>query len=167
MTITREGKTCFDDEYELNYYVLEELELKLLPDGKILDSNTNEILSFNGMIIKGSVSPNRINYPGQCEIALNLLGNVRMVTVLFGRFLERKMAEGLPFVSHFSDEKIDESDIKYTKLIVKHDTYNFTETEFYHNKCLKFISMIFLLNGEDVELRNFDVTIEDDRGGDM
>ena len=161
MKITPEGKTLFDDEYELNYYVLEELELQLTSDGKILDPNTNEILSFNGMIIKGSVSPSHINYAGQCEIVLSLLDNVRMVTVLFGRFLEKKMAEGMPFVSHFSEEIVDDTEIKYSRLIVKHDTYNSTITDYYHNKCLKFISMIFLLNGEDVELRNFDCTIEE------
>ena len=161
MTITNEGKTCFDDEYELNYYVLEELDLQLLQDGKIFDPYTNEILSFNGMIIKGSVSPSHINYAGQCEIVLSLLNNVRMVTTLFGRFLQRKIDNGMPFVSHFSEETTDDSDIKYSKLIVKHNTYQSTETIFYHNKCLKFISMIFLLNGEDVELRNFDCTIEE------
>ena len=84
-----------------------------------------------------------------------------MTTVLFGRFLQRKMDEGMPFVSHYSEEIVDDTDTKYSKLIVKHDTYNSTETIYYHNKCLKFISMIFLLNGEDVELRNFDCTIEE------
>lgn len=162
MRITPEGKTQFDDVYELNYYVLEELDLQLLPDGKILDTITNEILSFNGMIIKGSVNPNRINYAGQCEIVLDLLNNVRMVTVLFGRFLERKMADGMPFVSHFHEEMVDDTDIKFSRLVVKHDTYNSTITPYFHNKCLKFISMIFLLDGEDIELRNFDNTIEDD-----
>ena len=163
MRITPEGKTLFEDEFELNYYVLTELNYQLTPDGKILDNNTNEILAFNSLIIKGSVNPNQINYAGQGEIELQLLTNVRMVTMLFGRFLDYKIKnEGLPFVSQFAEEMTDETDIKYSRLTVKHDTFNETSTEFYHNKCLKFIAMIFKLDGEEVELRNFDTTIDEE-----
>ena len=162
MKITPEGKTLFDDEFELNYYVLNELNYQLTPDGRILDNNTNEILSFSGMIIKGSVNPNQINYAGQGEIELQLLTNVRMATVLFGRFLQTKINEGMPFVSQFTDEIIDETETKYSNLTIKHDTFNSTSTKYYHNKCLKFISMIFILNDEEVELGNFDTTIDED-----
>lgn len=162
MKILPDGKTIFDDVFELTYYVLCALDFQLTPDGKILDNNTNEILSFNGMIIKGSVNPNQINYAGQGEIELNLLDNVRMVTVIFGRYLQRKINEGMPFVSQFTDEKVDDTDIKYSKLTVKHDTFNSTSTEYYHNKCLKFLSMIFILEGDNIELRNFDSTIEEE-----
>ena len=164
MKLTPDGKTIFDDVFELNYYVLCAIDFQLTPDGKILDNNTNEILSFSGMIIKGSVNPNQINYAGQGEIELNLLDNVRMATVLFGRDLQRKINEGMPFVSQFTEEMIDDTDIKYSKLTVKHDTFNATSTEFYHNKCLKFLSMIFILEGDDVELRNFDSTIDTEEG---
>ena len=162
MKILPNGKTLFEDEFELNYYILTELNYQLTPDGKILDNNTNEILAFSGMIIKGSVNPNQINYAGQGEIELQLLSNVRMITMLFGRFLQQKINEGMPYVSQFTEEMVDDTDIKYSKLTVKHDTFNSTSTEYYHNKCLKFISMIFILDGEDVELRNFDNTIDEE-----
>ncbi len=162
MKTTPEGKTLFDDVYELTYYVLEELEYRLLPDGRILDYAKNEILAFNGLIIKASVSPNKINYAGQGEIVFDLLNNVRLTTVLFGRFLQKKINEGMPYVSHYPEEMIDETEIKYNRLVVKHDTYTHTVSMFYHNKCLKFIDMIFLLDGESVELGNFDSTIDDE-----
>ena len=161
MKMTPEGM-LFDDEYELNYYVLEELGLTLLPDGRLFDEAKNEILSFNGMIIKGSVSANKINYAGQGEITLDLLNNIRMTTVLFGRFIQNKINEGMSYVSHYTEEMIDETEIKYNRLVVKHDTYNSTTSRYYHNKCLKFIDMMFLLDEDMVELRNFDSTIEDD-----
>jgi len=161
MKMTPEGM-LFDDVYELTYYVLEELGLQLLPDGKIFDPIKNEILSFNGMIIKGSVNPNKINYAGQGEITLDLLNNVRLTTVLFGRFLQSKMAEGMPFVSQYTEEYVDDTEVKFNRLVVKHDTYNQTVSRYYHNKCLKFIDMIFLLDDDNVELRNFDTTIDDE-----
>ena len=93
---------------------------------------------------------------------LDLLNNIRLTTVLFGRFLEKKIEEGMPFVSHYTEEFTDESDIKFNRLVVKHDTYTQTVSMYYHNKCLKFIDMIFLLDGDCVELANFDSTIDDD-----
>ena len=161
MKMTPEGM-LFDDVFELTYYVLEELELKVLPDGRLFDEEKNEILSFNGNIIKASVNPKRINYAGQGEITLDLINNVRMTTVLFGRFLQKKIDGGMPYFSHYPEEIIDEAEIKYNRLVVKHDTFNNTVSEFYHNKCLKFIDMIFLLDGDKVELRNFDCTIDDE-----
>jgi hypothetical protein len=161
MKMTPEGM-LFDDVYELTYYVLEELGLQLLPDGRLFDEVKNEILSFNGMIIKGSVNPNKINYAGQGEITLDLLNNVRLTTVLFGRFLQNKMAEGMPFVSQYTEEYVDDTEVKFNRLVVKHDTYNQTVSRYYHNKCLKFIDMIFLLDDDNVELRNFDTTIDDE-----
>lgn len=161
MKMTPEGM-LFDDVFELTYYVLEELGLQLMPDGKIFDPIKNEILSFNGMIIKGSVNPNKINYAGQGEITLDLLNNVRLTTVLFGRFLQSKMVEGMPFVSQYTEEYVDDTEVKFNRLVVKHDTYNQTVSRYYHNKCLKFIDMIFLLDDDNVELRNFDTTIDDE-----
>ena len=163
MKMTPEGM-LFDDEYELNYYVLEEMGLILQNDGKIYDPEKNEILSFNGLIIKGSVSSKRINYAGQGDITLDLLNNVRLTTLLFSRYLQKRIDEGMPFVSHYSEEIIDETETKYNRLVVKHDTYNETVTRYYHRKCLKFIEMIFLISDdpEMVELRNFDITIDDE-----
>lgn len=161
MRIGKDGFTIFDDIFELNYYLLTELELELKPNGTIFDPRKNEIFSFNGMIIKASTDPNNIHYAGQGEIEFDILGNVRLITVLFGRYLERKQEEGMPFVSFYTEEtSID--DIKYSRLCVKHDTYNTTESNYYHNKCLKFIDMIFLLDeDEQIELRNFDNIIEE------
>lgn len=160
MKITPTGKTIFDDIFELNYYVLNELELEINPTGNLYDANRNEILSFNGLLIKASVDPNNINYAGQGEIELDLINNVRLVTVLFGRFIEQKQEAGMPFLSWITEERIDDTEMKFTNITVKHDTYNSTTSEFYHNKCLKFLDMIFRLNEEDVELHNFDSTIE-------
>ena len=163
MQMTPEGM-LFSDEYELNYYVLEEMGLTLLDDGRLYDPIKNEILSFNGLIIKGSVSPNKINYAGQGDITLDLLNNVRLTTLLFGRYLQKRIDDGMPFISHYTEEMIDDTETKFNRLVVKHDTNNETVSRYYHRKCLKFIEMVFLISDDPdmVELRNFDTTIDDE-----
>ena len=162
MKIMPDGKTLFEDQFELNYYLLTQLEIELTPNGNLYDAARNEMLSFNGLMIKGSVSADNINYAGQGEIEFNVLENVRLITTLFGRYIKQKEEEGMPFLSWFADETIDETELKFTRLVVKHDTYNSTISEYYRNKLLKFIDMIFRLDGEIVELHNFDSTISEE-----
>lgn len=162
--ILNNGVMSFEDVFELNYEVLNELEMELRPDGTIFDNNKNQILSFNGMIIKASTRPDQIHYAGQGEIEFDILNNIRMVTVLLGLSIQRHIDEGMPFLSYFPEERTDETDdSKISNLTVKFDNINEICTDFYHNKCLKFIEMIFLLEEDKVDLRNFDSTIEDDK----
>ena len=149
----------FDDVYELNYEVLSELELEVKPDGKIYDPSKGSILSFNGNIIIASINPNEVHYAGQGEIELDLLNNVRMTTVLFADYLKKKQAKGMPFVSYFPEEKVEtveDEEIKYTNLTVKFDNTRSISSEFFHNKCLKFLDLIFKMEENNADLRNFD-----------
>ena len=118
--------------------------------------NRNVILALNGNIIKANIRADQIHYPGQNEIMFDILSNIRLVTMLFGQCLQKKMSEGMPFMSYYQEEK-EVDDIKYTNLVVKQSTEQFITTKAYHNKCLKFIEMIFLLDEQPVDLSNFDI----------
>ena len=162
MRITPFGMV-FDDVYELNYELLSELELEVKPNGNNYEPKKGSILSFNGNIIVASINPNEIHYAGQGEIEFDILNNVRMTTVLFGDYLSKKQADGMPFVSYFPNERsenIDDGEIKYSNLTVKYDNVNSIESSYFHNKCLKFIDLIFKMEDNPVDLRNFD-TLED------
>ena len=73
--ILNNNEMIFEDIFELNYEVLNEMELELRPDGTIFDNNQNKVLSFNGMIIKASIRPDQIHYAGQGEIEFDILNN--------------------------------------------------------------------------------------------
>lgn len=156
MRILPNGSMRFEDVFELTYELFNEMEFVVRPDGSVIDTTTNNILAFNGNIIKASISPNDIKYAGQGEIVLDLLGNIKIVTTLFGHYLERKQREGMPFVSYFQDETESE-DIKFSSLTVKFDTIHSVTSGFFHNRCLKFIHMIFILEEQYVDLSNFDL----------
>ena len=159
--ILNNNEMIFEDIFELNYEVLNEMELELRPDGTIFDNNQNKVLSFNGMIIKASIRPDQIHYAGQGEIEFDILNNVRLVTTLLGLSIQRHINEGMPFLSYFPEERTEDDDSKVSNLTVKFDNTREISTQFYHNKCLKFIEMIFLLEEDKVNLMNFDSTIEE------
>ena len=163
MQIDANGTLRFEDKYELVYELLSELEYEVKPDGSIYDPNSNNIIFFNGLKVIASIDQKNIHYAGQGEISFDILENIRMSTVLFGKYLEKKMAEGMPFISFYPEEKIVEGkhakdpDIKLSNLTIKFDNVTEASTPFYCNKCLKFIYMIFYLEGNIVDLSNFDV----------
>ena len=154
------GSMKFDDVYELNYELLSLLEMEVRSDGTIYDTIGNNILAFNGMIIKASIKPNEIHYAGQGEIEFDILNNVRMITTLFGNFLQRKINDGMQFRSYYPDEQLDGEDLKISNLTIKFDDYQSWSTPYYHNKCLKFIYAIYMLEDEKVDLSNFDIVEE-------
>ena len=156
MKFLANGAMIFDDLFELTYELLNEMEISVRPDGIMVDNNTGNIFAINGNIIKASISPYDIKYAGQGEVELDLLGNIKMVTYLFGHYVEMKQKEGMPFVSWFQEER-EEADIKYSSLTIKFDSVNSTTTHYYHNRCLKFLEMIFILDNQLVDLSNFDI----------
>ena len=161
MTINANQVMRFDDQFELVYELLSELEMEVKPDGSIIDANNN-ILFFNGMKVIANVNPNNIHYAGQGEITFDILSNIRLSTVLFGNYLEKKMAEGMPFVSYFPNEMIVEAegpnlpDKKYFNLTVKFDNTKELTSPYFRSKCLTFLWMIFTLEDSPVDLSNFD-----------
>lgn len=161
MTIDANQTMRFDDQFELTYELLNELEMEVKPDGSIIDTNNN-ILFFNGMKVIANIDPHNIHYAGQGEITFDILTNIRLSTVLFGNYLEKKIVDGMPFVSYFPDEQIIPStnmkipDKKIFNLTVKFDNIRELASPYYHSKCLPFLWMMFALEDEPVDLNNFD-----------
>lgn len=152
------GEMSFDDQYELVYELLNELEYVLKHDGSIFDPFANSILSFNGMIIKASTNPNNIHYAGQGEIEFDILNNVRLVTTLFGHYLQKKEQDGVKVVSTFTEEqnsKVIEG-AKISRLTIRTDINHDISSPYYHNKCLKFIWAMFAMEDTYVNLNNFE-----------
>lgn len=151
----------FEDVFELTYELLSELDLEVFPDGSIVDVDNN-VFFFNGMKVIANIDPRNIHYAGQGEIMFDLIANNRLSTVLFGNYLERKIKDGMAFVSYFPDEKIivsEKDDIPDTRLFnltVKFDNIHELASPYFKIKSLTYIWMIFALEEEMVDLSNFD-----------
>lgn len=162
MISLQNGYIRYNDIYEMIYDLLvQELELEVLPDGKLFNPENQNIFQYNGQNIIVTIKENDIKYAGQGDIVFNPLEDIRLVTALFGFYLTKKQEQGMPFISYFNNDIIDPStDIKYEALTVKFDTLNSITSNHYHNKCLKFIDIIFMMENDPVDLSNFDI-IED------
>lgn len=162
MNMNEYGVMEFTDIFDLTYELLNQLDMEVKSDGTVYDKTNNNILAFNGMTIKASINPNDIHYANQgVEIEFNIIGNVRLATTFFGYYIQNRINnEGLPCISHYPTEIQDENGIKYTSITYKFDGDHEISSEFFHNKCLAFIQLIFLLEDQPVNLKNFDIIEE-------
>ena len=175
MTFTMDGKMVFDDIYDLTYNILNELSISLLPDGSLLYRNENngekKLLQMDGKRIVASVDPNNIHYPGPMDINFDILNDIKMVMFIFGFYLEHEKGVGreggMPYLSHFPEEKIitfkpkkhrtlPDIELKFTAQTIKLTSASSVTSSYYHNRCLRFIDLIFCLEEDPVDLTNFD-----------
>jgi len=161
MNITPDGVIQFADIYELTYELFNDLDLEVKSDGLVYDTRECSILAFNGTNLKANIDPYNIHYAGNGEMMCDILTNIKLITRLFGWDLKRKIdSNQISFRSYYPTEVVGDDEIKRTNLTIKLDDINFINTKFYHNKCLKFIEMMFILNGDNVNLYNFDIIEE-------
>lgn len=151
------GVMVFDDIYDLTYNILLTSGLDIDTNNYIFDQDNKNILQFQGRKIKTSVNPNSSCYAGQGEITFDILDNVRLVTTLLGYCIDKETAtNGFSCLSHFIEERQMDDYIKPTSLSLKMSDYSVRSTNFYYNKCLKYIHAIFLVYEYNVDLSNFD-----------
>lgn len=164
--IVVQNRIIFHDVYDLTYNLLSEIGISVLGDGRMVDQDMGCTINFGGMILKANIDPNYIKYAGQGESVFEPLSNVRQVTTLLGYYLDKKQKlEGMEFISYYPEEIEEEiSGIKFTNLSLKYGTgfHDVISSRYYFNKCLKYIDLIFAIEGDQVDLHNFDIITEND-----
>lgn len=167
MKILPDGSIQYEDEFELNYELLVAIGFSVDENGYVY--NDNSIVEMDGNRLKACISINKPVYAGQAEVLFEPLRNIQMMNYLFSFYIKEKMNEGYELYSYYQEEElrpaerpIEEDDMdKYTCLTIQHRPGKVTSTEYFRNKCLKFIQMIFIIEGDQVNLSNFDV-LEDE-----
>lgn len=161
-----QNRMIFDDVYDLTYNLLSEIGISVLPDGRMVDQDMGCIINFGGSILKANIDPRYIKYAGQGESIFEPLTNIRQVTTLLGYHLDKKQKlEGMEFISYYPEEIEEEiTGIKFTNLSLKYGIgfNDVISSRFYFNKCLKYIDLIFAIEGDQADLHNFDIITEND-----
>lgn len=164
--IVVQNRMIFQDVYDLTYNLLSEIGISVLPDGRMIDQDYQCAINFGGSILKANIDPRYIKYAGQGESIFEPLTNVRQVTTLLGYQLDKKQKlEGMEFISYYPEEIEDEiTGVKYTNLSLKYGTgfHDVISSRYYFNKCLKYIDLMFMIEGDQVDLHNFDPVTEAD-----
>jgi hypothetical protein len=114
MKFIDDGSTMFEDIYELTYNLLMAMNIDCDPQsGALIYTNENtgekKMLQMDGRKIVASVDPNNIHYAGPMDISFDILNDIRLVTFIFGFYLDNeKMVNngGMPYLSHFAEEAI-------------------------------------------------------------
>lgn len=156
MTQTVNGMV-FDDPYEMNYEVLSLLELSVHNNGIVYDDVDGKMIFFNDQMLKATIDPSNIIYAGQGEVLMDLINNIKITTNIFGYYLTKRQNEGMPFISYFQEDMEDtKTGIRYAAATIKYDSTHFQTSKYYHNRCLKLVDLMFLMDGDPVDLHNFD-----------
>ncbi|MCM1215950.1 MAG: hypothetical protein NC548_15695 [Lachnospiraceae bacterium] len=155
MKILPDGSTMFDDIYDLTYNLLNSIGISIDNTCYLYDQDTSTHIDFQGRHLKCSVNPNIPCFAGQGEVVFDLM-NVRQMATMLGYAITKEEAQNPQFkvVSHYISEF--PNDKKCTAINLKMMNGDLKSTNFYYNKCLKFIAAIFLVYDEVVNLSNFD-----------
>ncbi len=152
MTILQDGTMQFDNVYDLTYNLINTIGLTI-KNGHLYDQDTNLPISFQGRRLKASVDPNIPCYAGQGEVMFDIINNIRLVTTMLGYVADKATAMGeFGFMSYYTEGD------DMTNITFKLNDYSTISTLFYQNKCLKFVHAMFIIYGEKVNLRNFDIS---------
>lgn len=147
---------------ELNFQFLNAAGLSCNPEGIVYDNEIGTQIKFSNKILKASTSPYNIRYPGEGEIMLDILGNIKMVTSIFGLVLDKlRVMDNKEIISYYPEEvdyKIE--GLKRFRVIVKFENLETLVGNFYFNRCLSLVDVILQLGELNVDLVPFDYTEE-------
>lgn len=164
MYFNKNGSQIMENVEELTYNLLNALELSVLPTGEIVDYSSmtmNQMgmmvpasVQCGGKILKATIDPNNIKYAGESEVMLDTLGNIKQINFLLGVLLNKIQAEGEQLLSFYSQDSEDANGNRIVSMNAK-----FIDREvcsnYYYNKCLATIDLIFILSDYDIDLSNF------------
>lgn len=165
MNFSQPGVFVYNDVYQLTYDLLNAMGMAVRPNGIVIDTEAgNSIVQFSGKCIKATINPYDIKYATIDEIAFEPLTNSKLLVSFLGRVLDKyadEMNHTIEAISYFQDEIVDENKNKKVRMCVKWTNNTITSSNYYYNKCLALIELIFIIGEINVNLNNFDILEEE------
>ena len=151
----------YDNVEELTYNFLNSMGLSVKPDGIVIDTEMNSsggtAIKISGKSLKASTDINNIRYAGEGEVMLELLTNYKILNDLLGYFLDKiRIFDGIEALSFFPEDAEDKDGNRIGRLTVRFANNTQVSSDYYYNKCLSIIDIIFKLGEENVDIHNFD-----------
>lgn len=151
----------YDTVEELTYNLLNTMGLSTRPDGVVIDTELNTLggveVKISGKLLKATIDQKRIMYAGEGELMLDILSNYKILSELLGLFLDKKKEfEDVETLSFYPIETVDQNEIPISNMNVKFSNNEIYESDYFHNRCLSLVHMIFIIGDINVDLHNFD-----------
>lgn len=160
MKILANGKTMYDDIYELYYNLFNEIGLSINSDNYLYDQDTMEILKYKEKFIKAFVDSTSV-YAGKYDVIFNPAKYYKIMVAIFGYYIDKESknlnGDTIGYITQFLEE--NETRDKQ-RLVVRTSIRGDIISDYYYNLFLGYIDCIFKLAGEDVDLSNFDIVEE-------
>jgi hypothetical protein len=88
---------------------------------------------------------------------LEILTNYKTLNSLLGLFLDKKkMFDNLETLSFFPEDAVDVDGNRISMLSVRFADNSQVSSDYYYNRCLTILDIIFKLGEENVNIHNFD-----------
>lgn len=157
MIIDNNGLFVYQTVPDLTYNLLNAMGMSTLPNGIIIDSDAGgAVIQVSGKTVKATINDYNINYAGEGEIVFEPLTNSKLLTSFLGRTLDKYKEEtGMEVITYFPEE-ILVGENKQIRMGIKWINGSITYSDFYYNRCLSIIELIFRIDETPVNLKNFD-----------
>ena len=151
----------YDTVEELTYNFLNCMGLSVKPDGTVIDTEMNASggtsIKISGKSLKANTNINNIHYAGESEVMLETITNYKILNDLLGYFLDKlKLFEEKEALSFFPEDSEDPEGNRVSRLSVRFADNTQISSDFYYNRCLSIIDIIFKLGEQNVDIHNFD-----------
>ena len=155
MFVCQDGSTCFNDVFEMNYFLFLEMGLSLNQDNRLIDSENGTPIKFQDKYIKATVTPVAL-YGGKDDILFEPALNYKLMSTLLGYFIDKFSSDPdneFNFVAMFIDNVTKDKN----RIVIKYNNNKKITTNAYYNLYLCLIEAIFNINGNmKINLSNFD-----------
>lgn len=160
MFITPEGKIAYNTFAELCYNLFMVIGLGIDNESHLYDQDTEKKLQFKGKYIKATIREEPV-YAGRNDIVFEPWKNYSMMAMLTGYYLDKETnSENGDTIGYIAQGNEDSSDKEFHRMFIQTKFRGRIESDWYRNGYLGFIDCIFKLDGQIVDIHNFDIKEE-------
>lgn len=160
MFITPQGKIAFNTIAERDYNLFMIIGLGINKEQYLYDQDTGTILNYRGKYIKATITEMPV-YAGRNDIVFDPSRNYNMMATLLGYYIDKEStSEDGDIIGFISQGVEDTKDKEFHRLFIQTKYKGRIESDWFHCGYLGFIDCIFKLDGQNVDLHNFDIREE-------
>ena len=157
MFITPEGKIAYNTIGERDYNLFMVIGLAIDNEQHLYDQDNESKLNFKGKYIKASINDIPV-YAGRNDIVFDPAKNYGIMATLLGYYLDKESnseyGDQIGFISQGNE---DSPDREFHRMFIQTSKKGRIESDWFHNAYLGFLDCIFKLDGQNVDLHNFDI----------